>query len=278
MNPDVVALNVEGDLRFAIGLGVVRRADVVLSCLDNIAARVYLSRHCYRMGKPSIDAGLDHLNGDVYTFDPPSGPCYECRLKEPDRKEFRRRQSCLKLAKGDVSLGKVPTAPTIAAITSGIQTQIAIRMLHSLPIPRGRRLGLYGMTDRFFDITLDVNDDCPAHGWMDCLADREVVETPLTAAGSSLDDLLAAIRAQVGDAALAGDLAEADALCEGCSEPMAPDLRARFDGSEALGHKTLAELGLPPLHIVRGRNEETDQEVLIELTGDLPLYFPSEGR
>ena len=58
---------------------------------------------------------------------------------------------------------------------------------------------------------------------------------------------------------------------------MAPDLRTQFDGSEELGSKTLAELGLPPLHIVRGIDEESDKEVLIELTGDLPLYFEAPG-
>lgn len=300
INPDVRAVAVEGDLRYALGLGVIRRADVVLSCLDNIAARVYLSRHCYRMGKPSIDAGLDHLNGDVYTFAPPEGPCYECRLKEPDRKEFRRRQSCLKLSRAESSLGKVPTAPTIAAITAGMQVQIAVRLIHGLPVPAGRRLGLYGLSDVFFDIALGVNEDCPAHGWLDCLAGREVIETPLRADRSTLDDLLAVIREHVGVEgvlsldddrevivglrcapcsversvlALAGALSEDDARCAGCGEPMAPDLRSRFDGSEGLGDRTLAELGFPPLHILRGRNEATDREVLIELTGDLPLYF-----
>jgi adenylyltransferase/sulfurtransferase len=300
LNPDVQAVAIEGDLRYSLGLGVIRRADVVLGCLDNIAARVYLSRHAFRMGKPSVDAGLDHLNGDVYTFEPPEGPCYECRLKEPDRKEFRRRQSCLKLSRKDVSLGKVPTAPTIAAITAGLQTQIAVRRIHDMRVPSGRRLGLYGMSDVFFDIQLEVSATCHAHEWIECLKDREVVETPLTAAGSTLDDLLAVIREHVGEKgvlsldddreiivglrcvacdvsrdvlALAGDLPEEEAICKGCGDPMGPDLRVRFDGTEGLGAKTLQELGLPPLHIVRGSDEDSDREVLIEFTGDLPLYF-----
>jgi len=304
LNPDVKAISVQGDLRFSIGLGVIRRADVVLGCLDNIAARVYLSRHAFRMGKPSIDSGLDSLNGDVYTFAPPEGPCYECRLKEPDRKEFRRRQSCLKLSRKDVSLGKVPTAPTIAAITAGLQTQIAIRAIHDLHVPSGRRLGLYGMSDLFFDIKLDISEHCPAHGWMECLKDKEIVETELSALTSTLDDLLAEIRKHLGPSgalsldddreiivglscaacdksrpvlALAGELEEDEALCEGCGEPMAPDVRSRFDGSEGLGHKTLAELGLPPLHILRGVTEDSDRELLIELTGDVSMYFGTTG-
>ena len=300
MNPDVRAVPIQGDLRFHLGLGLIRRADVVLGCLDNIAARVYLSRHAYRMGKPSVDAGLDHLNGDVYTFSPPEGPCYECRLKENDRKEFKRRQSCLKLSRKEMSLGRVPTAPTVAAIASGLQTQIAVRLIHGLPAPAGRRLGLYGMTDVFFDIQLAIDEDCPAHGWMECLRERDVVETPLSAERSTLDDLLREIRARVGPEgvlsleddreiivglscapcqrqrpalALAGELGEEEARCDGCGEPMVPDVRSRFDGSEGLGERTLAELGLPPLHIVRGRDEASEREVLVELTGDVGRYF-----
>jgi len=305
-NPDVTATQIQGDLRFSVGLGLIRRADVVLGCLDNIAARVYLSRHCFRLGRPSVDAGLDHLNGDVYTFVPPEGPCYECRLKQADRNEFRRRQSCLKLGRKEQSLGKVPTAPTIAAIASGLQTQIAIRLIHGMPVPSGRRLGLYGMSDVFFDIQLEVDEEnCPAHGWMDCLRDRKVFESPLKASTSTLDDLLATIREQLGEGAylsldddrevilglsctqcnkrtevlaLAGDLREDEALCPGCSEPMAPDVRSMFDGSEGLGARTLAELGLPPLHIVRGQNDETGEEVLVEFTGDLEDLFGKGGQ
>jgi len=305
LNPDVRAIPLKGDLRFSVGLGMVRRADVILGCLDNIAARVYLSRHAFRMGKPSIDAGLDTLNGDVYTFNPPAGPCYECRLKAADRKEFRRRQSCLKLTRGGPDLsGKVPTAPTIAAIASGLQTQIAIRLVHGMRVPAGRRIGLYGMTDMFFDIELAIDEHCPAHGWMECLADREVVETELSAASSTLGDLLDQIRARVGPKgylsleddreiivalscagcderreviALAGDMTEDEARCADCGEPMAPDVRSMFDGSEGLNERKLVDLGLPPLHIVRGCSEDSDREVLLELTGDAATYFDTSG-
>ncbi|MCO5171813.1 MAG: ThiF family adenylyltransferase [Planctomycetes bacterium] len=300
MNPDVRAVPIKGDLRYVLGLGLIRRADVLLGCLDNIAARVYLSRHAYRLAKPSVDAGLDTLNGDVYTFTPPESACYECRLKEADRKEFKRRQSCLKLSRKETAGGKVPTAPTIAAIASGLQTQIAVRLIHGMPVPAGRRLGLYGMSDVFFDYHLDVSPECPAHEWIECLRGREVVETSLTAAGSTLDDLLGVIREHVGAKgylslqddrevivglacaacgvrrealALAGALSEDDARCAGCHEPMAPDVRAAFDGSEGLGERRLAELGLPPLHIVRGCDDESGREVLIELTGDVATYF-----
>ena len=86
--PGSTAINVQdsetGEIRRPETADYIRYAKLMGS-LDNIAARVYLSRHAYRMAKPSIDAGLDTLNGDVYTFTAPEGPCYECRLKDADR-------------------------------------------------------------------------------------------------------------------------------------------------------------------------------------------------
>jgi adenylyltransferase/sulfurtransferase len=300
MNPDTVAVPIEGDLRFMLGLGIVRRADLILGCLDSVAARVYLNRHAFRMGKTFVDAGLDHLNGDVRTYVLPEGPCYECGLSEKDRKELKRKASCLKLTREDVLKGHVPTAPTIAAIAGGLQTQIGIRAIHGRPVPGGRRIGLYGLSDVTFDVKLDVAEECATHGWIECLAGREVVETPLRAKTATLSDALALVRELIGkDAyvtldddreiivgvacgtcsverkvvALAGTLAEKDALCEKCGEPMRPDVRTRLDGSEGLLEKTLLEIGIPPLHVLRGRDDESGREVLFELTGDLPDYF-----
>ncbi|MEZ0227124.1 MAG: ThiF family adenylyltransferase, partial [Planctomycetota bacterium] len=301
INPDTAAIPIHGDLRFTLGLGLIRRADVVLGCLDSVAARVYLNRHAYRMGKVFVDAGLDHLNGDVRTYQLPEGPCYECGLSEKDRKELKRKASCLKLTREDVARGHVPTAPTIAAIAGGKQVEVAVRSLHGRPIPAGRRLGWYGLSDVSFDTKLEVNEECGTHGWMECLKGKSVVETPLHAKESTLGQLLGFARKELGPQAyvsleddreiivglacgqcdktrralaLAGTLAEKDALCDGCEQPMRPDLRSRLDGSEGISDRTLLDIGIPPLHIVRARNDETGRELLLELTGDLDTYFP----
>lgn len=301
INPDTAAIPIEGDLRFTLGLGLIRRADVVLGCLDSVAARVYLNRHAFRMGKTFVDAGLDHLNGDVRTYALPDGPCYECGLSEKDRKELKRKASCLKLTREDVARGHVPTAPTVAAMAGGKQVEVAVRALHGRPVPGGRRLGWYGLSDVTFDTKLELNDECSTHGWMECLKDSPVVESPLRARDHSLADLLAFARRELGAAAyislqddreiivglgcgqcdrsrrvlaLAGTLAEKDALCESCEQPMRPDLRSRLDGSEGFAERSLLEIGIPPLHIVRARNDETGREMLVELSGDVSTYFP----
>jgi adenylyltransferase/sulfurtransferase len=305
INPDTVAIPIDGDLRFTLGLGLIRRSHAVMGCLDSVAARVYLNRHAFRMGKVFVDAGLDHLNGDVRTYALPEGPCYECGLSEKDRTELKRRSSCLKLTREDVARGHVPTAPTIAAMAGGKQVEVAIRAIHGRPIPAGRRLGWYGLSDVTFDTKLELNEECTTHGWMESLKDREVVETPLRARENSLADVLALVRKELGEPAyltleddrevivglgcgqcdrtrrvlaLAGTLAEKDALCEGCNQPMRPDLRARLDGSEGIAERSLYDIGIPPLHILRARNDETGREMLVELSGDVADYFGKNSQ
>lgn len=302
INADTRAIAVHGDLRFVLGYGLFRRADVVLGCLDSLEARFYLNHHSVKTGTAYVDAALDHLNGDVMTFVPPDGPCYECQMRSGEKKELKRRQSCLKLTREDIALGKVPTSPTISAIIAGMQTQIAIRHVHGRPVPKGRRLGLYGMTDLTFDITLERDPECQTHEWTDPLAGREVIELDRKAAETTVGELLDDMRKHLGGPdsdivwsldddrelivaltspngkrherfGLAGALAEQDALCPETGEVMSPELLSEFNGSEGLNDKTLEQLGIPPLHILYARNVESGQDAYFELSGDLGLYF-----
>jgi len=303
INPDIEAIPIHGDLRFVLGYGLVRRADVILGCLDSLEARYYLNHHAMKTATTYIDAGLDHLNGDVIVFKPPESACYECQMQTLEKKEIKRRQSCLKLTREDIAMGKVPTSPTISAIIAGMQSQIAVRAIHGRPIPVGRRLGMYGMTDMTFDIRLEQNPECMTHEYTDVLTDRPLWELPLKASTTTLDQLLAAMKEKLGEDvvwsldddrdiitglrcgdcererelfSLAGLLAETDAVCE-CGELMVPRQVGRFDGSEGFGDRSLEELGIPPLHILYGRNEESGEDGYFELTGDVGLYFGDRG-
>ena len=63
--------------------------DVVIGCLDNTQARVYINRACWKVGRPWIDAGIGQLNGQVRVFMPGKGACYECSLTEAEYEEMR---------------------------------------------------------------------------------------------------------------------------------------------------------------------------------------------
>ena len=60
--------------------------------------------------------------------------------------------------------------------------------------------------------------------------------------------------------------------------PCRPDVRSRLDGKEGLNDKLLLEIGIPPLHIVRSRDDETGREALIELSGDVDEFFGSTKK
>src|SRR5262249_27657110 len=138
------------------------------------------------------------------------------------------------------------------------------------------------------------------HEWVECLSGQEVVETELSATTATLGDVLGRARALIGASAylsldddrevivglscggcgvsrpalgLAYSLKEDDARCPRCGAPMRPALRWGLDGSEGISDRTLAEIGFPPLHILRARDDGSGREALLELTGDQKTLF-----
>jgi adenylyltransferase/sulfurtransferase len=166
INPEATFTPLGIDVRYDLGLNLLRGMDLVFGCLDNRESRYYLNRACYLLQKTFIDGGLDTLNGAVSVFQPPETACYECTLNQIDRAELAKRISCLKSTEPEMK-SHIPTAPTVASIVAGLQTQIGVRMLHGLQIPAGKRIGLYGLTDVFFDIKLEISKDCGMHAAAD---------------------------------------------------------------------------------------------------------------
>ena len=63
MNPNVDVVPIRGDIGWQVGLGLIRRMDVVVGCLDNRRARYWLNRLCMRAGIPWVDGGMEALEG-----------------------------------------------------------------------------------------------------------------------------------------------------------------------------------------------------------------------
>ncbi|MCI0416395.1 ThiF family adenylyltransferase [bacterium] len=187
LNPDCRTHALVRDARFDLGLSFLKGIDVIFGCLDNREARYYMNRNCYLLKKIYIDGGLDTLNGSVTVFHPPETACYECTLGSADRQELQKRISCLKSTDPEIKQ-HVPTAPTIASIVGGLQVQIGVRALHGLHIPTGKRLGLYGLSDVFFDMKLEISNECGLHSWGDPLPDS--IEKLKIPAESSLKQTL----------------------------------------------------------------------------------------
>ena len=165
INPDVEIRPIEGDLRFALGLGEYRAADLVLGCLDSINARWALNRKCMQAGVEWIDGGISDFHGLVARYGPAAGACYECNFTARTIERFNRRYSCpFGLISGRDD-DKMPTTAVTTSVIAAFQVQQALMMLHGIDegLQLGERLSVYLKPYRMIQDQLPLNPDCLAH-------------------------------------------------------------------------------------------------------------------
>src|SRR5262245_41278284 len=187
INPDVQVTPIHGNVITDVGLGVFRDADVIIGCLDNREARLWVNRCCWKVGTPWIDGGIQEINGVAKVFVPPDGPCYECGMTENDHRLINLRYSCPLLRREDLQAGKVPTAPTIASMIGGLQVQEALKLLHGLPVAAGEAMVWNGVANNFYKTTFQRREDCLSHETY-----SEPIELPLSVDCNTADELFVA--------------------------------------------------------------------------------------
>jgi adenylyltransferase/sulfurtransferase len=181
-----------GDVVRELGLGIYRRANIVLGCLDNVEARIAVNSSARGVGVPWIDAGINELDSSVALY-LDSGPCYECYRAEHDNRRF----SCSDFKRRVYFENRVATVQVSSALVGALQVQEAVKLLCGRPSVagcvasfRGSILGEWSRDtpvdgapqstpvpcNPFGVYTLIADSDCPAHATL-----GEVVETPLTA-------------------------------------------------------------------------------------------------
>ena len=293
INPNVHVQYFHGDVTAALGLGIFRRMDVIISCLDNREARLAVNRFAYWINKPWVDGAIQEFLGLARVFVPGKGACFECSLTEQARRDLAIRYSCPLLARENVLLGKVPTTPTIASIIAGIQAQETLKLLHDKPVKPGSVMHFNGMTNEMHVTAYTPVEDCESH-W----TYGEITELPLRADTTTLQDMLRIARRELGpDGVLELDQELVLALvCPNCGtreEVLQPissvgfnrahcptcgilretELSHTIHGDENFLTRTLASVGVPALHIIRAYNAQEYR--FYELTGDLPntLHF-----
>lgn len=163
INPNVNAVALPYNVIHGVGLGWFADADCVLGCLDNREARLWVNRCCWHVETPWIDAGIQEISGVVQVFEPPSGTCYECGMKEADYRLINLRYSCPLLKEEDMRKGRVPTTPTIASIIAGWQVQELLKLVHRLPSAASKAMVFHGMTNHVYQTGLPRRDDCLSH-------------------------------------------------------------------------------------------------------------------
>lgn len=289
-NSDVKVLPLNGDIEEVLGLGLVRRMDMVFSCLDNRLARRSINRMCQKLTKPWVDGSMENLLGDVTVYFPDEGPCYECNLTRNDKEIIAKATSCQHIALQNIALGKVPTTSTMGSIISALQVQEGLKLLHGdvgKSIPGGRLVINCDIND-FYTTQGERKEDCEGHfrygeitempSWTsEALSPREMLlhfeqETAQKGHLRLGREIVIGLRCQqCGSVEGFGHplrlLTMEKVTCPDCGETREPITTNLIKGDEPYADWPVSRLGIPRLDIleVRGAKGSTWYEV----TGDL---------
>ncbi len=175
INPSVEVYAIYGDIAYDVGLGLLRRMDVVIGCVDSRWARYCINRLCMRAGIPWVDGGIDALEGTVRVFAPGKN-CYACNLGFEGLRELGKRMPCSGIIRRNESAGRAPTTPVVASVIGAVQTQEAMKLLHPEQLENGELTSLCGRVFYYEGQHLTTHtalfaaydDDCPVHEqWRD---------------------------------------------------------------------------------------------------------------
>lgn len=173
INPNVQIQTINGDVTIDLGLGLLRRMDVVIGCLDNRFARLMLNRMCHKVNKVWIDGGIENLSGQLSVFKPNTS-CYECQLPNKAMEQIRYRMGCADIAKRNANFGRIATTPISASIIAALQVQEALKILVGKDESTADFLYIDGMNNLFIPSKFgESKEDCLSHYYYD-----SIEETP----------------------------------------------------------------------------------------------------
>jgi adenylyltransferase/sulfurtransferase len=295
-NPDVAVLPLHGDLESVVGLGLLRRVDLIFSCLDNRLARYTLNRMCHTVGRPWVDGAMENLFGEVAVYRPDHGPCYACTLSKDEMVRIAEAKSCKRVVSSNVAVGKVPTTSTMGSIVAALQVQEALKVLHgdwkrSLA---GRKLVINCLTNDFYPTQAARKPGCLGHRRF-----GEVTEVPGWRADRTTPrDVLSRLRADTGEDGwlrlerdvvsgvrchgcgreerfdpVLPQVTEAQARCPRCGEEREPRLLNRVEADSPHADRPLERLGVAPLDILQASWSDEGAR-WYELTGDAARLHP----
>lgn len=292
LNPNVRVMALHGDIMIDIGLGVFRRMDAIIGCLDNRLARLMINRQAFRIGKSWIDGAIENLSGQMVVYKPGTS-CYECQLSDSEWANIRERMGCPDVARRNYAAGKIPTTPISASIIGALQVQEALKLIHhnDKQSTAGEIFRLDGMHNLFMHYDVQaLKKECDSHFQI-----AEVIELPELRHTSTVQEALDILCRHFDDEGLWINL-DHEFVIEVTGEdtghkiyPMKAkphlsddilDLQ-RIDPLEELfitksvsvldrsfpyPELTLKDIGIPPLHIV---SVETKGDIhFAELNGD----------
>jgi adenylyltransferase/sulfurtransferase len=302
INDEVRTVPIVGEIA-DVGLGLIRRMDLVFGCLDNEFARLELGWACRRTNRILIDAGLgtrNYSSGLVSVFPGSDGPCYGCRKGRQRRREMLQElqgleDPCWKTERRNEEIGVMSTTPLMTSVVAGVQVEVGLRHFLTAEFMnpgQGTSIRIDLSPEPFMERTsFGVSPECPLHE----SRIENVVSIPGKSSELTVRDLL---EAGTGGSASEGVLSmdwpiTTEAACNSCQHSWQPFLRkARFgrsgrrcpacssgdvverqnissiDLSSHLAPRMLADVGLPRCHVHEVFSDETQTSRYIEASGD----------
>jgi len=133
---------------------LVKEADIVLDCSDNLATRQLVNRVCLAEKKPLVFAAAVKMSGQVTVFDfrDPDSPCYRCLFDEDD-------------AANDEKASTLGVFSGLTGTIGLLQATEALKLAAGFGKPLVRRLlmvDLFGM--EMTELTYKRRTTCPCCG------------------------------------------------------------------------------------------------------------------
>jgi len=188
--PAINVSYINGDIMYDIGLGFYREADLVIGCLDNIAARSQASTCAALAGTPYLDTGVWSYGGELKWFFPENSACFECSMSEKDKTDIVTRYSCTGFkAAGNRNVNiNIPTTLAPAAIIGGMAVQEVCHYLSGTRvISPGHAIVYNGLEPSLHISLLPLEPSCRNH---ENGPYENIIKLPCSAADTSVMKIL----------------------------------------------------------------------------------------
>ncbi len=256
LNPSVSVEVRSLPLIHGVGLGELRDASLVISCLDSRSARLQLTGRCQLVRVPYIDGGTHPWGGEVRPYLDPDGACYGCSLSPEDRSMADVPWSCLDTRPENPVGAAVPSS----ALVGTWMGTIAVRFLMDMSCPSGT-LSIDSSRGTTVAIQNNRDPECPLHASIDRVTKIDVgAGDTIQKLRTSLPELAVPLAwepiQQLVECSHCGfqescwGLPRVE-LCPQCQQSLRP--RTTLELVEVPGNIKLEELGIPPREILTVR-------------------------
>jgi len=140
----------------------IRKHDLVMGCVDNVAARLHINASCYALRIPYIDGATHGQVGKVQVVMPPETSCLECGMNATHARIMQKRFSC---TGKDIHYFEPKIAADIntTSIIAAIQVQEALKITHERDNYIRNVFYFDGSRNFFSTFDLPINPRCPNH-------------------------------------------------------------------------------------------------------------------